>query len=91
MISYAARVEVDETYVGRKIRGMGRRYTGNKTPVVTLVERDGKARSPGYELRYGKQSKACHARKYIPKDNVRKVSHMLGRGLEWRQTHESDS
>jgi transposase-like protein len=38
-------VEVDETYVGGKVKGMGRHYTGNKTPVVSLVQRDGKARS----------------------------------------------
>jgi transposase-like protein len=38
-------VEVDETYVGGKKRGMGRRYTGNKTAVVSLVERGGRVRS----------------------------------------------
>ena len=38
-------VEADETYVGGVKRGMGRRYTGNKTPVVSLVERDGRVRS----------------------------------------------
>ena len=38
-------VEVDETYIGGKTRGMGRRYTGNKTPVVSLVERNGRVRS----------------------------------------------
>lgn len=38
-------VEADETYVGGVKRGMGRRYTGNKTPVVSLIERDGRVRS----------------------------------------------
>jgi transposase-like protein len=38
-------VEADETYVGGKRRGMGRRYTGNKTAVVSLVERGGRVRS----------------------------------------------
>ncbi|MFH0958673.1 MAG: IS1595 family transposase, partial [Pseudomonadota bacterium] len=38
-------VEVDETYVGGKVRGRGRRYIGNKTPVVALVERNGCVRS----------------------------------------------
>lgn len=38
-------VEADETYVGGKKRGMGRRYVGNKTPVVSLVERGGRVRS----------------------------------------------
>jgi transposase-like protein len=39
-------VEVDETYVGGKSRGMGRgRHQPNKTCVVSLVERGGNARS----------------------------------------------
>lgn len=38
-------VEADETYIGGKKRGMGRRYTGNKTTVVSLVERGGRVRS----------------------------------------------
>jgi transposase-like protein len=38
-------VEADETYVGGVKRGMGRRYTGNKTAVVSLVERGGRVRS----------------------------------------------
>ena len=35
-------VEVDETYVGGKVRGKGRRYTGNKAIVVGAVQREGK-------------------------------------------------
>jgi len=38
-------VEVDETYVGGKKRGMGNAYKGNKTAVVALVERNGAVRS----------------------------------------------
>lgn len=38
-------VEVDETYVGGKARGKGRAYVGNKTPVVSMVQRDGDVRS----------------------------------------------
>lgn len=38
-------VEADETYIGGKKRGMGRRYVGNKTAVVSLVERSGRVRS----------------------------------------------
>ena len=38
-------VEIDETYVGGKTRGMGPAYKGNKTPVVSLVQRDGVKRS----------------------------------------------
>jgi transposase-like protein len=38
-------VEADETYIGGKKRGMGRAYKGNKTAVVSLVERGGRVRS----------------------------------------------
>ena len=38
-------VEADEVYVGGKRKGMGRGYRGNKTAVVTLVQRDGSAHS----------------------------------------------
>ena len=37
-------VEVDETYVGGKVKGKGRRYTGNKAIVVGIVQRGGKVR-----------------------------------------------
>ena len=37
-------VEVDETWVGGKAKGMGRGYTGNKTMVLGALERDGKHR-----------------------------------------------
>lgn len=37
-------VEVDETYVGGKVRGKGRGYTGNKATVVGAIERGGKLR-----------------------------------------------
>ena len=36
-------VEVDETYIGGKVKGRGRAYTGNNTAVVGAVERKGKA------------------------------------------------
>ena len=38
-------VECDETYVGGKTRGKGAAFKGNKTPVFSLVERDGVKRS----------------------------------------------
>jgi len=38
-------VEADETYMGGKVRRKGRGYVGNKTPVVSLVERGGRVRS----------------------------------------------
>lgn len=38
-------VEADETYIGGVKRGIGRRYVGNKTAVVSMVERGGDVRS----------------------------------------------
>ena len=38
-------IEADETYIGGRRRGRGRAYKGNKTPVVSLVERGGRVRS----------------------------------------------
>jgi transposase-like protein len=48
-------VEADETYIGGKVRGKGRRYVGNKTAVVSLVERDGRVRSQVVESVSGKE------------------------------------
>lgn len=48
-------VEADETYIGGKKRGHGRGYVGNKTAVVSLVERDGRARSQVVEMVNGKE------------------------------------
>ena len=41
----AGSVEADETYMGGESRGKGRGYVGNKTAVVSLVERGGSVRS----------------------------------------------
>ena len=38
-------IEADEMYIGGKVRGRGRAYKKNKTPVVALVERGGRVRS----------------------------------------------
>src|SRR4030067_253627 len=40
-------VEADETYIGGVKRGMGRRYVGNKTAVMAMVQRGGNVRSQG--------------------------------------------
>ena len=48
-------VEADETYVGGKKRGHGRAYVGNKTAVVSLVERDGRVRSTVVDFVNGKE------------------------------------
>ena len=37
-------IEADETYLGGSIHGRGRAYKGNKTPLVSLVEWDGRVR-----------------------------------------------
>ena len=37
-------VEVDETYVGGKVKGMGRGYRGNKAIAIGAVQREGKIR-----------------------------------------------
>lgn len=38
-------IEVVETYIGGVKRGMGRRYVGNKTAVMAMIERGGDVRS----------------------------------------------
>ena len=48
-------VEADETYIGGKRRGRGRGYKGNKTPVVSLVERGGRVRSQVLDMLTGKE------------------------------------
>lgn len=48
-------VEADETYIGGKKRGKGRAYVGNKTAVVSLVERGGRVRSQVVEMVNGKE------------------------------------
>lgn len=38
-------VEVDETYIGGKTVGRGAAFMGNKTPVISMLERGGRVRS----------------------------------------------
>jgi len=52
-------VQADETYIGGKARGKRGRGAANKTPVVTLVERDGEARSQVIEHATGKNIKSA--------------------------------
>jgi len=47
-------VEADETYIGGKVKGKGRGYRKNKTPVVSLVERGGRVRSRVVDMVTGK-------------------------------------
>jgi transposase-like protein len=51
-------VEADETYIGGKTRGQGRHFMGNKVPVVSLVERNGRVRSQVVKHVTGKNLKA---------------------------------
>jgi transposase-like protein len=64
-------VEIDETYIGRKDGFEVKRGSGHKNAVLTLVERDGKARSFHVE----KASKEV----VIPivRDNVARESHVM--------------
>ena len=48
-------VEADETYIGGKKSGHGRAYVGNKTSVVSLVERGGRVRSQVVDKVTGKE------------------------------------
>ena len=50
-------IEADETYVGGKTRGQGRHFMGNKVPVVSLVERNGRVRSQVMKCVTGKNLK----------------------------------
>jgi transposase-like protein len=47
-------IEADETYIGGRIRGRGRAYKKNKTPVISLVERGGRVRSHVVDMVTGK-------------------------------------
>ena len=64
-------VEVDETYIGGKKRGMGHAYKGNKTPVVALVERGGRVRSQTVPVVTGRNIKA------ILNEHVKKSSRIM--------------
>jgi transposase-like protein len=63
-------VEADETYIGGRVRGRGRRYIGNKTPVVSLVERGGRVRSAVVDKVTG------HALTQLLRQNVSNDSHL---------------
>ncbi len=54
-------VEADETWVGGRVRGQGRGYTGNKVAVVSVVERGDEVRSVPF--------------KTVTGDNLRRVLH----------------
>ena len=64
-------IEADETYVGGKAKGKRGRGAANKTPVVALVQREGKVRSSVIERLTGENLKG-----YV-KDNVEAVSTIM--------------
>jgi len=64
-------VEVDEMYVGGKVRGKGEGYVDNKTPVISAVERGGKVRS---QVVHDKVTGAI-AKKFLD-ENVAKTAHL---------------
>ncbi|MBI5773295.1 MAG: IS1595 family transposase [Verrucomicrobia bacterium] len=63
-------IEADETYVGGKTKGKGRHYMGNKTPVVSLVERGGRVRSQVMPTVTGKNLKAVLKANVDPKAKI---------------------
>ena len=63
-------VEVNETYVGGKVKGMGRAYKGNKMAVVSLVERGGRVRSQSVKKVTGKTLKGAHDAHLDPTANL---------------------
>jgi transposase-like protein len=64
-------VEVDGTYVGGKASGKRGRGTANKTPVVTLVQRDGEARSRAMKHVTGENARN------VLRENVRKDATLM--------------
>jgi len=84
-------VEVDETYVGGKTReGKRGRGSERKTPVVALVERDGRVRSKPVERVNGKTLKAA-IRENVHKDSTIMTDEWgayFGIGKEFNGGHE---
>lgn len=62
-------VEADETYIGGRKRGRGRAYKGNKTPVVSLIERGGRVRSHVVDSVTGKEITKV-LRRHVAKDAI---------------------
>lgn len=62
-------VEVDETYLGGRRRGVGRGYKDNKIPVVSLVERGGRVRSHVFDKVSGKEITRV-LRRHVAKEAV---------------------
>lgn len=83
-------VEVDETWVGGKVKGMGRGYTGNKTMVLGAIERDGNIR-----LTVGKRRNRETLHGFIEKhapdaENIYTDDYEAYKGIEDEKTkHES--
>jgi transposase-like protein len=63
-------IEADETYIGGRVHGCGRRYIGNKAAVVSLVERGGHVRSAVVDKVTGE------ALTHLLRQNVTECSHL---------------
>ena len=63
-------VEVDETYIGGRKRGMGAAYKGNKAAVVSLVERDGGVRSKAVPVVTGANIRSFLTANVKPSANI---------------------
>jgi transposase-like protein len=62
-------IEADETYIGGRKRGHGRAYKGNKTPIVSLVERGGRVRSQVVDSVTGSEITKV-LRRHVAKDAI---------------------
>lgn len=82
-------VEVDETYIGGRVKGKGRAYKGNKTPVVSLVERGGRVRSQVMPKVTGKNLKEV-VKENVAKNSIINTDELKGyRGLNKDYTHNT--
>ena len=83
-------VEVDETWVGGKVKGMGRRYTGNKSMVLGAIERGGNIRLT-VEKRRNRKTLHKFIEKHAPDaESVYTDDFVAYKGIEDKKTkHES--
>ena len=80
-------VEVDETFIGGKRKGMGQGYRGNKPAVVSLVERGGKVRSQVMDKVTGASLKKAVVENVEPFGRVISDDYYGYRGLKHTHDH----
>lgn len=83
-------IEADETYIGGKTRGKGRGYKGNKTAVVSLVERGGRVRSTAMKKVTGRNLREV-LQKHVARDAAIHTDEFAGylRATQGFKAHES--